>query len=311
MEEYMTAFGRRPDLEAMDVAGGPALSKYIGNLVYPPLNVLEKTGTIYFKSLVTDSAAQTGRSSGTAPTATVLTESHDTFTCAEKIKRYAVGNDEVKQMGGVEMSDMYGGKAAKRSVLRAIESAQAAVMIDAASYAAADDISGAIIDGFIGAAESVRRYEGKLALVLSEMAYRFVIQQDEIKTLMGRFVGAPALSPEQILSVDPSAFKNMLRAIYLFDEVLVGLNDHWAIAGKEDAAVVCKLPDPEQFSHKLDPVLGKTALYLPDGSQPFVVESFYNYVDKANDYDAQAWVNVKEFNSGAKKVVAGLGSGTT
>jgi hypothetical protein len=99
--------------------------------------------------------------------------------------------------------------------------------------------------------------------------------------------------------------------LYLFDEVLVGMDDHWKISGRYDAAAVVKLPDPEQFSHKMDPVLGKTALYLPDGSQPFVVESFYDYVAKANTYDAQAWYEVKELNVAAKKLVKGLYGSTS
>jgi hypothetical protein len=301
---FKTITGRRQDLEAIPV--NPP-TEYIGNRVYPSLNVMEKTGTIYYQTLTADSAAQTNRSAGTAPTGTVLASSSTTFSDTEGIKRYLVPKDEVKQIGGVEVSDKLGGTAAKRSVLRAIETAQAAALLSTTRYNAASDIGSAIIDGITAAAVAVKRYEGALAFVCSITFYRNLIAEAEIKALMARFVPG-GLSAESILSLTPAAFKAMLQTLFAFQEVLVGDDDHWAISGKLDAAAVVKLPDPENFSHKLGPVLGKTALYLPDGAQPFEIESFYNEDAMANSYTAQSWYQVKEFNAAACKLVKGIGA---
>jgi hypothetical protein len=304
--DYKTITGRRPDLEGIPVN---TPQQYIGSMIFPVLNVMEKTGTIYFRAVTGDTAAQTGRNSGTAPTATLLTDSSTTYSVAEAIKRYAVDKAEVQQMGGIEEADKLGGTAAKRSVMRAMESAQAAILLDSTSYSAASDISSAIIDGIIGAAESVKRYTGKLAFVCSTTVYRWLIQQTEIKNLLLRSFGG--LTSEQAMSLSPAVFKATLQGLFMFDEILIGDDDHWSITGQEDAAAVVKLPPPEGFSHKMDPVLGKTVLYLPDGSQPFEIESFYDDDDKLNKYDATSWYLTKQLNSGAKKLVKGLGTATT
>lgn len=301
-----TITGRRQDLEAIEVN---APESYIGGMVYPVVNVMEKTGSIYYTTLTADSAAQTGRSAGAAPTKTLLAESVTTFSCAEAIKRYGVPKAEVKQMGGIEKADRLGGIASKRSVCRAIETAQAAAAFDGTSYAAAADISSAIIDGIINAAQDNKRYGGRQAFVTSVTGYRWLIQQTEIKNLLLRTFGG--LDPVQAMSLQPEVFKAMLQGIFQFEEVLIGDDDHWAIATQEDAAMIVKLPDADEFSHKLDPVLGKTALYLPDGMQPFEVESFYDEDTKTNNYDATSWYQVKELNTSAKQVVKGLGTPTT
>lgn len=301
-----TITGRREDLELIQVNRPEG---YIGNMVYPVLNVMEKTGSVYYTTLTADSAAQTGRSAGAAPTKTLLSESVTTFSCAEAIKRYGVPKAEVKQMGGIEKADRLGGMASKRSVMRKLETDIAAALIDSTSYGSASDISSAIVDGIIGAAQSVKRYAGKLAFITSVTGYRWLIQQTEIKNLLLRTFGG--LDPVQAMSLQPEVFKAMLQGIFQFDEVLIGDDDHWAIATQEDAAAIVKLPDDDEFSHKMDPVLGKTALYLPDGQQPFEVESFYDEDTKTNNYDATSWYSIEELNAGAKVIVKGLGTPTT
>lgn len=304
--ELKTITGRRMDLEAIPV-NQP--TEYIGNRVFPVVNVAEKTGTVYYKTVTADSAAQTGRGSGTAPTATLLTDSSTTYSVAEAIKRYSVDKAEVKQMGGIEAADKLGAMASKRSVLRAMETAQAAILLDGTSYAGASDIHAAIIDGIIDAAQSVKRYGGRTAFVCSVSVYQYLVKQTELTGKMGWSFANGDINA--VLSLNKNVFKAMLQGLFAFDEVLIGDDDHWAIATREDAAAVVRLPDPEEFSHKMDPVLGKTMLYLPDGSQAFEIESFYDEDTKLNNYDATTWYQVKQLNSGAKKLVKGLGTPTT
>jgi hypothetical protein len=90
---YKTQTGRRPDLEGIEV--NPVIG-YIGDKLFPTVNTMEKTGTVYYKTLTADSAAQTGRSAGSAPSRTLLTDSSTTFSAAEVIKRYGIVRDEVK-----------------------------------------------------------------------------------------------------------------------------------------------------------------------------------------------------------------------
>ncbi len=305
---FKTETGPRPDLAKLPV-NNP--EEYIGSLVYPVKNVMVKAGTMRYKTLVADSVAQTGRTPGAAPTRTLLTDSNDTFTCAEVIKRYGATKSDVEQDGGIEAVDEQGGMAAKRSVLRYIESAQAAALFDQTSYDAAPDISSAIIDGIISAAQGVKRYGGRTGFVCSVLVYQWLIQQTELTGKMGWSFSGSGLSAEQVLSMSKNVFKAMLQGLFAFDEVLIGDDDHWAIEGKLDCAAVVRLPDKSNTSEKERPVLGKTVLYLPDGEQPYELESFYDENEKVNCYDASSWMNIKELNIGAKSLVKGLGVAST
>ena len=144
----------RPDLEAIQV--NPVLG-YIGGRIFPTVNVGEKTGTVYYKTLTADSDAQTSRSSESAPSRTMLTDSSTTFTCAEVIKRYGVDYAEVGNMGGIENADKLGGMASKRSVMRAIEAAQAAALFSTSKYNSRLDVSDDPIEGMIWALDDIRR----------------------------------------------------------------------------------------------------------------------------------------------------------
>lgn len=295
---YKTITGRRPDLEAIEV--NPVIG-YIGDKLYPVVNVMEKTGTVYYKTLTADAAAQTGRNSGTAPTRTLLTDSSTTFSCTEAIKRYGVDKAEVKQMGGIEAADRLGGMASKRSVQRAYEDAIIAQLFTGS----ATDISSAIISGIETGADSVRRYPGMLAFVCSRSVYSWIIKQTEITGKLSYTFNVGGLEAADTLSVKSKLFLALLQNIVGFDEVLI-FDDDSEPSGKGDYAAIMKLPSQDQFSHKMDPVLGKTMLYLPDGQQPYEIESFYDEDVKINNYDATIWYNIKELNANAKYLVNGL-----
>ena len=310
MQQYQTSTGRRADLEALET--NPVLG-FIGNQILPVLPVHEKTGTIYYKTLTADGAAQTGRSAGAAPTRTLLTDSNTTFSVAEAIKRYGVTRDEVKQMGGIEAADKLGGMASKRSVQRAIEESIAdAILLN--GTATQDNIENSFIQTAQTGLEAIRRYPGRKALVMSHTIFNRVMRYTEITDRFGLASaqisnsGAGSITAADILARRPEALRMLLSAIIGCDEILVGDDDQWydSDANKQERAALLVLPDPEPFSHKMDPTLGKMVQYLPDGVQPYVVESFYDPDDKTNNYDAASWYQTKILNAGALYLLTGI-----
>lgn len=293
---YETQRGLRPDLAAIEVN---APESYIGFRLYPQVAVQQKQGRAYYQTLTADSAAQTNRNAGEAPTRTLLTPTSATWTATEFIKRYGVTRSEAKEFGGIEIADKIGATGSKRSVMRAIEDTIATQALTGDTT----DISGGAVEGLSDAAQSVKRYAGRLAFVCSHAVYRHLVNLKEITDKLG-WTCKP-MEAADILSLNSNVFINMLKGVFAFDEILIGDDNHWDDEGK---AVVCKLPDPGEFSHKLDPVLGKTMTFYPDGEQPYEVESFYDDDDKVNNYDCSAWLNVKELNADAKVVVDGLSS---
>ena len=305
---YKTQNANRPDLEQLEV--NPVIG-FIGNLIYPVVNVTEKTGTVYYSTLTADAAAQTGRSSGTAPTGVALTASNTTYTTAEVIKRYTIDKAEVKQYGGIEVADQLAAKAAKRSVLRAIEEAVAdAILLNGTATVA--DIGSSLVGAVETGLEAIRRYRGRKAFVCSKTIFHRIMKYTEITGYFGlssaAIAGADAMS---IVSRQPAALKMVLNSILGVDEILIGDDDQWydSDAAKQDRAALVVLPDPEQLSHKMDAVLGKNYLYMPDGNQPFEIESFYDDDDKLNKYDCSAWYNLVTFNTGALYILDGLDAG--
>jgi hypothetical protein len=305
MQQYQTENGRREDLEALPT--NPVLG-FIGNEIYPVVNTREKTGTIYYRTLTADGAAQTGRAAGAAPTRTLLTDSDTTFTTAEVIKRYGVVRDEVKQMGGIAQADALGGTASKRSVQRAIEEAIADAVLLNGSATVAD-----ILDSFIERAqiglEAIRRYPGEKALVCSHTIFNRIMRYTEITDRFNlSSLAISGASAEAVVGRRPEALRMVLAGILGVDRVLVGDDDQWydSDVAKQDRAALCVLPDAAEFSHKMDPVLGKNMLYLPDGQQPFVVESHYDPDVYVNNYDASAWYQLQTLNAGALYILDGI-----
>jgi hypothetical protein len=270
---------------------------------------MEKTGTMYYRTLTADTAAQTGRVLGEAPAGVMLADSHKTYSVSEVIKRHLVDKSEVAQMGGIQAADELGARASVRSVMATIEAMHAAAVISAARYAAADSVTGGIVDAIIDAAKGIKRYSGKLAFVCSTSVYQWLVQQDEIKALLTRSFNG--LSAEQAMSLSPAVFRAMLQGIFAFDTVLIGDDNYWEVTGREDAAAILKLPDPAEFSHKLDPMLGKTISYANDADQLFEIESFFDEALKVNCYDATEWLEIQTFNAAACVLVKGMGTATT
>ena len=310
MEQYKTETGRREDLEALET--NPVIG-FIGNRIIPVVNTMEKSGTIYYKTLSADVGAQTGRNTGEAPTRTLLTDASTTFTCAEAIKRYGIDRNEVKQMGGIEAADKLGGMAAKRSVQRIMEEA-IADMVLLNSAATVDDIESSLLTAIENGVEAIRRYPGKTAFVCSSTVFHRIMKFTEITN---RFSLASAVlsgaDASAVIRGNTEALRMAIGGILGVDEVLVGDDDQWydSDAKKQTRAALVKLPAEDAFSHKLDPVFAKNMVYLPDGKQPFTVESFYDDNDKINNYDASSWYQLKTLNAGAIYILAGLDAGNS
>ena len=309
MEVYKTETGRREDLEAMET--NPVLG-YIGQRFYPVLNTTQKTGTIYHTTLTADDAAQAALArTGTALTRVRLAETANAYSCASVEKRYAIPRDEVKQMGGIEKADKLGGMASKRSVQRYMETALAAQLQTAGSHQTDAHVAGSFLAEANTAREAIRRYPGKLAFACSFTVFNAIMRFTEVLnqfSLSALMLGGG--EAKDVIAGSPAALKMILGGILSVEEILVGDDDHWGVdigsSGIGCNGVFVKLPDPEEFSHKMDPVLGKLVQYLPDGKQPYIIESFYDDDLKENCYDAEVWYSIEEYNPEAAYVLTDI-----
>jgi len=308
MEAYMTEDGRREDLEAIEV--NPILS-YIGTRFYPILTTTQKTGSVYYTTLTADAASQDALARGTALTPVYLTESVLTYSAASVEKRYAIGRDEVKQMSGIEKADRLGGMASKRSVLRTQETALALQLQTVGSHQTAAHVAGAFLSEANIAREAIRRYPGKMAFACGFTVFNAIMRFTEVLnqfSLAALMLGGG--EAKDVIAGSPNALKMILAGLLSVDEILVGDDDHWGVdvgfSGIGCNGVFVKLPGTDEFSHKMDPVLGKLVQYLPDGVQPYIVESFYHKELKSNMYDAETWYSIEEMNAEAAYVLTDI-----
>ena len=297
-----TETGSRPELAALPVN---APIGYVGSRILPVMKIGAKAGTYYYSTLVADAAAQTSRSAGAAPDAVTLSESSSTFSAAERIKRYKLPWEMIPLIGGLDKADERGAKAAKRSVMNALETAQLAVLVDGAGTS----ITSAILDGIIDACDQVHRYSGRTAVVANIGQYRWMIQQDEIKNLLLRTFGG--IGAVEALSVKPELFKMMLQAIFMVDEVIIADDTFWPYTYRTTMAVV-KIPDgTDDMSFVSEPEYGRTMIYWPEGAGQYEINSFADDDLRSNIFDCTEWDSIEQFNSGAKVLLQVNTSGST
>jgi len=305
MDAYITQEGRREDLEGLDA--NPYLG-YIGNKAYPVVSTTQKVGDIYAATLTADSAAQAGLARGTALTTVRLTESANAYSCTSVEKRYAISRDEVKQMGGIEKADRIGALASKRSVQRYVETALAAQLQTVGNHQTGAHVAGSFLTEAQTALEAIHRYPGRKALMLGWSCFQGIMRFTEVLnqfSLAALAIGGGDAA--DVLAGRPAALRMLLAGIIGVDEVLVGDDDHWGVdvgsSGIGCNAVFLALPGEDEFSHKMDPVLGKMVQYLPDGKQPYIIESYYDLSLKENVYDAETWYSIEEYNPEAAYVL--------
>ena len=305
VDTVKTTEGTRPELAALPVN---APIGYVGSKLLPVMKIGAKAGTYYYAELDADAAAQTARAAGAAPTAVTIAEASSTFSASERIKRYKIPWEAVPLLGGREKSDARGGRASKRSVMNALETAQIAAVVDGAGT----DISTAIVDGIIDAADQVHRYAGKTVFCCNVGQYRWLIQQDEIQNLLIRtFGGAGAI---QSLSLTRDMFKNMIQALFGYDDVLIADDQFWPYTYRTTAVTV-KIPDgTDEMSFVDQPEYGRTMIYWPDDASdqgPYEINSFADDDLRSNIFDCSEWDSIEEMNSGAKALLTIETSGST
>lgn len=298
MEQLYTSNGDRPDLAALPIN---LPEGFIGGKIMPAVPVVDKSGTVYYRAVTADSAAQTGRSAGTAPTANRISTSSTTYTAAEVIKRGNITPDEAKQMGGIEKADEVGALWAKRQVQLAKESAICTIILGKAKSATFDPqkfrTQAQTADG------SIRTHDGRKVLIGATKTLKrmceLILTDTNVGALFARIVSGG--SPEQaVQGFNFAAWKAALALWAGVDEVLAGDDSIWGATAYAEKIAIAKVDNSgDVMSHKYLAVLGKVFQYLPDGTNEFEVESTADRVAKDNLYDASAWYEAKLLNTGA------------
>jgi len=297
MEQYYTQEGDRKDLA---VNLNPP-ENYIGYKLMPIVEVGQKSGTVYFMDVdtVANSASQTNRASGSAPSPTLLADSSTSYTCGERIKRAAVDVTEAKQIT-VAGADKAGVRWAARQVWNAHEAEVAALIMDQDP----DDTftASTFVQDVQTALDSMRNIEGRTALVASTQTFRWICQNSTVAAMILRIVTGNAPGEAvQGLSLQQSTYA---MAILLgVDDILLGSEELWGDeAGYGRRFAIVKYDaSGDALSQKAAPIFGKTIAYLDEQGAGgiFGVSATADRVNLRNLYDCVAWWDAVQFNSEA------------
>ena len=310
MAEYRTVEGRRPDLEAMEVAPPEG---FIGAQLMPTFETADRTGTVYYQgtsgAAIAESTAETSRGASTAPAEQAIAASTTTWTCAEVIDRTYITPSEAKSMGGMEKADQIGAKVAKRNVMNAIENAIRAKVLGDPTPSATFDASKFLLQVQTGL-ESMRLYEGEKILYGSTIAIKGVIRSMLTDSQMGPVFSRIISGTAPTVALGGMNLKILTEALSVFlgvDRVVAGRDSNWNVAatpGRVGLMTADNSGDP--LSHKWKAIYGKNFLYLPDGKQPFTIETFYDNDDLTNKYTCYASYGLVEMNSACLYVFDGV-----
>lgn len=304
-DAFYTQTGERPDLAAVEVNTPEG---YIASKILPIVPTVDKSGTIYYATITADAAAQTGRSAGTAPTATQISDSSTTFSTAENVKRGAITPDEAKQMGGIAKADMVGSKWAKRQVMNALESDVCTLVLGGSADYTFDPAN--LLKQAQVAKQAVRLYSGKTTLISSTQVVTNIVQSVLADSTYGTPMSRLISGTSPTVAVEGMNFKNWVAGLAMFlgiDEVLLGDDTIWNATAVTGRFAIAKIDNSgDEMSHKWNPVFGKTYQFMPNGTNPWVIQSVADRVAVNNLYDAYLWMDTKVLNSGAMKLFSGV-----
>lgn len=304
---WMTDWGRRPDLEALNV--NPPIG-YIGDRLYPRTPSRFSAGTLSGMTLPTYAAAQTSRTDGNAPTTTLISNNEVSYTCTEIISRYGKTAKQTMDTMDIYRCDEQGGAAAIRAMMYDLEKTRltAAVTPVTGNY---NKITGTssdnILDLVTNALEAIRLYHGVRVLVMgAAMLQKFGRCAD-----ITNFYGAAPVERRDALLDIRERIVSAIQSVFLLDEVLIA--DETILNASSNpifdantivAAVIPHENEVTEWSYTLTPELGRTVVYQPyEGLKPFQVESFPNMNTRTNCYDAVTRSAVVELNPMAKRII--------
>ena len=307
--EWKCENARRRDLEQERV--NPP-TEYIGHKLLPLEAKTQQSGTVYFVTVTGGTTAQSGRDQqGGSVNKAYISGGTATYAASERIGRYAIPAIEVGNAGGVEKADVIGGKAAKRSVMAAVEDAQAIALRGGTAGVYAYGSYGDLFAAADTALDAIKLYAGRTALVVSTTTFRNIMRLPEVKERLA-FTNVTIFDDlVSTRSRDAEALRSCLRGVFGVDDIYIGDDRFWNAGALEGVAIVCKVPSEEEMSYKLDAELGKTFAYMtdsasPEGELPIVIESWPNESLREDTYDGVAYVDVKLLNPGARAVITGI-----
>ena len=294
----------RPDLRSFAKLTQDDLKGYAFAKFLPVITVSEKGGKIWVapKNL-TNQKGQVNRANGSSITTDTLQTIEVSYSCDRIEGRGQIFESEMHGYSDENAAAQAGASDAGRRALNAIEDEAVKTVFTPVRTTAKTVLADhQVLKLLQGAAKSVRAY-GKAALVMSDEAFLKFCEIPEIRRRLEMSMKATgdiaylALNDEKVLQTISTLLG--FRAIAIFDSDIVGSaydNYVGVVAIRPEAFGVS--PDMVRSIAKSRALFGAAFVWVPAGApsdEPFVVSQSADKTDKCNYWDAEGWLDPKNF----------------
>lgn len=294
----------RPDLRPFAKMTQEDMRGYAFGKVFPVIFVRGKGGKIYVAGKnLTNGQGTKGRSDGTSLSGTALATVEVSYSTGRVEGRGKIYEHEMHGYSSQEAAEQNGATLAGRLVLNTVEKDAMAVIFSSARISGATSgTAKGILKELHNAAKSVRAY-GKPWLVCSDQAFLDLCGLSKIEdrlataTKASGDIGFMALQDEKVLQTISTLL--YFNGIAVYDSDIVG--------DTYDGYVAVVAVQPETIGASSDQVLtvaktkamaGATIVCLPEDApagEPFTLSTAADRDNKCNLFDAEGWLQIKEF----------------
>ena len=294
----------RPDLAAIGSISQLDVKGYAFPKIFPLMPVTEKSGTMTVAPAgLTASKGTKGRANGTALSGTAISMVDVEWAAVRFEGRGKLYEDDGAAYASAEAADQAGAELAQRLAWNKAEDEAFKVVFTAARAAAATELADhKVVKGLQVKAKALRKY-GKPTLVMTTNAWLDFVEIPEIRYRLVKLAGVQNDAGFILTDLDKvrAAVSTFLGFdnIVLFDSEIVGTDYDTCVA------VIGLRPEAAgnvAYTAKSKAMYGWTAVYIPEDAaadKPFDMRTWYDDDNKANVYDAEAFLGVIQAFSGA------------
>lgn len=294
----------RPDLAAIGSISQLDVKGYAFPKIFPLMPVSEKSGTMTVAPAgLTASKGTKGRANGTELSGTAISMVDVNWAAVRFEGRGKLYEDDGAAYASAEAADQAGAELAQRLAWNKAEDEAFKVVFTAARKSGATELADhKVVKGLQIKAKALRKY-GKPTLVMTTNAWLDFVEIPEIRYRLVKLAGVQNDAGFILTDLDKvrAAVSTFLGFdnIVLFDSELVGTDYDTCVA------VIGLRPEAAgnvAYTAKSKAMYGWTAVYIPEDAaadKPFDMRTWYDDDNKANVYDAEAFLGVIQAFSGA------------
>jgi len=296
----------RPDLAAIGSTSQLDVQGYAFPKIFPLMPVTEKSGTMTVANAgLTASKGTKGRANGSALSATDISMVDVNWAAARFEGRGRLYENDGAAYASAEAADNAGAELAQRLAWNKVEDEAFKIVFTSARTSGATTLTDhSVVKILQQKAKALRKF-GRPALVMTTNAWMDFCEIPEIRFRLEKLAGAGndigfIMTDIEKVRAAVSTFLSF-HSVILFESEIVGTSHDTEIA------VVALRPGTDgkvAETAKSKALYGWTAVYIPEDApadKPFDMRAWYDDDNKANVYDAEAYLMPTEaFSSGVE-----------